>query len=153
MAPFGLGKRRTMKINRWILALGVSLLLAVSFACHFSVSTANLSSLKLSKDKTASQETNTFAEGDTVYAVAVVSNAPGKVKVKGRLSIEDVPGENSGPITGLEKILDLPGSGSATYTFSPPPDGWPKGKYKMEVFMLNEDGEQKDQKAASFTVS
>jgi hypothetical protein len=141
-----------MQIKRWIIAFSLSLILA-GYACHFSVSTANLSSLKLSKDKTASQETNTFAEGDTVYAVAIVSNAPGKVKVKGRLSIEDVPGENSGPIPGLEKVLDLPGSGSATYTFSPPPDGWPKGKYKMEVFMLNEDGEQKDQKAASFTVS
>jgi hypothetical protein len=142
-----------MQIKRWIIAFGLSLILAAGFACHFSVSTANLSSLKLSKDKTASQETNTFAEGDTVYAVAVVSNAPGKVKVKGLLSIEDVPGENSGPIPGLEKTLELPGSGSATYTFSPPPDGWPKGKYKMEVFMINEDGEQKDQRTASFIVS
>jgi hypothetical protein len=27
------------------------------------------------------------------------------------------------------------------------------GKYKIEVTMMNEEGEQKDQKSASFTVS
>ncbi|HEX8281945.1 MAG TPA: hypothetical protein VF588_01100 [Pyrinomonadaceae bacterium] len=54
---------------------------------------------------------------------------------------------------GLEKTLDLPGSGTATYTFSPPPSGWPKGKYKVEVIMLNEGGEKKDEKSANFSVS
>jgi hypothetical protein len=49
--------------------------------------------------------------------------------------------------------VDLPGSGTATFTFTPPPAGWPKGKYKLEVVMLNENGEQKDQKTAEFSVS
>ena len=142
-----------MKINRWIFVPVLSLALAASFACQFSVSTANLSSLKLSKDKAASQETTAFGDEDTIYAVAVVSNAPSKVKVKGRLSFEAVPGQNSGPVPGAETSVDLPGSGSATYTFTPPADGWPKGTYKVEVFMINENGEQKDQKSASFTVS
>ena len=85
--------------------------------------------------------------------MATISNAPGAVKVKGRLAFEDVEGEQAGPIPGLEKTLDLPGSGTATYTFTPPSSGFPKGKYKVEVFMLNEAGEQKDQKSASFTVN
>ena len=67
--------------------------------------------------------------------------------------VEEVEGETPGPIPGLEKTLDLPGSGTATYTFTPPPTGFPAGKYKVEVLMLNENGEQKDQKAASFTIS
>ena len=66
---------------------------------------------------------------------------------------DDVEGQPSGPIPGLEQTLDLPGSGTATYTFTPPAAGWPKGKYKLEVLMMNADGEQKDQKSASFTVS
>ena len=142
-----------MQTQRWNLVLGLGLLLAAGLACNFSASTANISDLKLGKDQTASQATTTFAPADTVYAVATISNAPGAVKVKGRLVIEDVAGEQSGPIPGLEKTLDLPGSGTATYTFSPPPAGFPKGKYKVEVMMLNEAGEQKDQKSASFTVS
>ena len=142
-----------MRTARGGLAVSLGLLVFAAVACNFSASTANISDLKLGKDKTVTQPTTTFAAGDTVYAVATISNAPGAVKVKGRLAIESVEGEQSGPIPGLEKTLDLPGSGTATYTFTPPPDGFPKGKYKVEVFMLNEAGEQKDEKSASFTVN
>jgi hypothetical protein len=142
-----------MRNKRWELALGLGLLIFAGLACNFSASTANISGLKLGKDQAVSAETSGFASGDTVYAVATVSNAPGAVKVTGRLVVDSVEGEKSGPVPGLEKTLDLPGSGTATYTFSPPPTGWPKGKYKVEVIMLNEKGEQKDQKTTDFSVS
>ncbi len=142
-----------MQTKRWDLILGLGLMLAVGLACNFSASTANISSLKLAKDKSASQEASSFGANDTVYAVAVISNAPGALKVKGRLVVDDVEGQKSGPVPGLESTLDLPGSGTATFNFSPPPEGWPKGKYKIEVLMLNEEGQQKDQKTADFTVS
>ncbi len=142
-----------MRTKRLDLALGLGLLIIAGLACNFSASTANISGLKLGKDKDVSAETSSFAASDTVYAVATVSNAPGAVKVKGRLVIDEVEGEQSGPVPGLEKTLDLPGSGTATFTFSPPASGWPKGKFKVEVLMLNEQGEQKDQKTANFSVS
>jgi hypothetical protein len=138
---------------RLSLTLPLGLMLLATFACSFSASTANISSLKTGKDKTVSEETSNFGPNDTVYAVATISNAPSAVKVKGRLVIEDVAGEQSGPIPGLETTLDLPSSGTATFTFTPPPSGFPKGKYKIEALMLNDAGEQKDQKSASFTVS
>ena len=142
-----------MRTARGGLLVSLGVLVFAAVACSFSASTANISDLKLGKDQTASQATSTFAPTDTVYAVATVSNVPGAVKVKGRLVIDEVEGEKAGPIPGLEKTLDLPSSGTATYTFTPPPSGFPKGKYKVEVFMLNEAGEQKDQKSASFTVN
>ena len=142
-----------MRNKRRDLALGLGLLIFVGLACNFSASTANISGLKLGKDQAVATETSTFASTDTIYAVATVANAPGAVKVRGRLVVSAVEGEESGPVPGLEKTLDLPGSGTATYTFSPPPSGWPKGKYKVEVVMLNENGEQKDQKSADFSVS
>jgi hypothetical protein len=125
----------------------------VAVACNFSASTANISDLKVARDEAGTQQTSSFEPGNTVYAVATISNAPGAVKVTGRLVIEDVEGEEKGPIPGLEKTLDLPGSGTATYTFTPPASGFPKGKYKVEVLMINEAGEQKDQKSTSFTVN
>jgi hypothetical protein len=147
-------RRRKVRITkRWGLALGLGLLLVAAGACSFSASTANISSLKLGKDKAIMQETSSFSPTDTIYAVADVSNVPDKVKVKGRLVIDSVEGEQSGPIPGLENTVDLPGSGNATFTFTPPAAGWPKGKYKVEALMLNDSGEQKDQKSASFTVS
>jgi hypothetical protein len=142
-----------MQKKRWDLAVGLGLLLIAALACNFSASTANISGLKLGKDKSVSQEASSFAPSDTIYAVGTVSNAPGKVKLKGRLVVDEVPGQQSGPVPGIEETLDLAGSGTATYTFSPPPNGWPKGKYKIEVIMMNEEGQQKDQKTASFTVS
>ena len=142
-----------MRTARGGLAVSLGVLVFAALACSFSASTANISDLKVSKDKAAAQPTSSFAATDTVYAVATISNAPGAVKVTGRLAVEDVEGEQQGPIPGLEKTLDLPGSGTATYTFTPPPSGFPKGKYKVEVFMLNEQGEQKDEKSASFTVN
>ena len=132
---------------------GLGIMLLVALACKFSATTANISSLKLGKNKTVSSETSNFGPSDTVYAVAEISNASEKLKVKGRLAIEDVPGQKTGPIPGLEDEVDLPGSGTATFSFTPPASGWPKGKYKVDVIMLNEAGEQKDEKSATFTVS
>jgi hypothetical protein len=142
-----------MRTARGGLLVSLGVLVFAALACNFSASTANISDLKLGKDKAVTQQTSSFAASDTVYALATISNAPGAVKVKGRLVIEDVAGEQSGPIPGLETTVALPGDGTATYTFTPPAAGFPKGKYKVEVFMLNEAGEQKDQKSASFSVN
>ena len=142
-----------MRTKRWNLALGMGLLLVAALACKFGASTANISSVKIGKDKGVSQETSSFGTNDTIYGVAEISNASEKLKVTGRLVVEDVAGQQAGPIPGLEKTLEMPGSGTADFTFSPPAAGWPAGKYKLEVLMLNEDGEQKDQKSASFTVN
>lgn len=135
--------------------LGIALgcLLAVALACNFSASTANISSVRIGKDKSVNQETTSFAGSDAIYVVATISNSPSKVKVKGQLVVEDAEGLASGPLPGLEKTLDLDGSGTATYSFTPPPSGWPKGKYKVEVTMMNDSGEQKDSKTVSFSVS
>ena len=140
-----------MSRNKFNSVLATGLLLLVVLACN--VSTANLSSVKIGKDKAVASESSSFSPTDTVYAVGTVSNAPGKVKVKGLLAFEDVEGQKQGPIPGLEKTLDLEGSGTATYSFTPPPDGWPKGKYKIEVTLMDDSGAQKDQKSATFTVS
>lgn len=137
-----------MQTPRSTFAVSLGLLVVLGLACKFSASTANISGLKIGKDKNAATETSTFAPNDTVYAVATISNSPGKVKVKGRLVPEDAPGEK-----GPEDTVELPSSGTATFTFTPPAAGFPPGKYKIEVIMMNEEGEQKDTKSGTFTVS
>jgi len=137
-----------MQTRRSTLVVSLGLLVVLALACKFSASTANISGLKIGKDKSVGTETSTFAPNDIVYAVATISNSPGKVKVKGRLVPEDAPGEK-----GPEDTVELPGSGTATFTFTPPAAGFPPGKYKIEVIMMNEDGEQKDTKSGTFTVS
>jgi len=135
-----------------VLAIASGCLLAVLLACNFSATSANISSVKLGKDRNVNQETTTFAGSDPIYVVATISNAPGKVKVKGQMIVDSAEGLSAGPFPGLEKTLDLNGSGTATYSFTPPPSGWPKGKYKVEVTMMDDSGTQKDQKSVSFSV-
>jgi hypothetical protein len=137
-----------MRTPRSMLVISLGLLVVVALNCKFSASTANISGLKIGKDKSVSTETSTFAPNDTVYAVATISNSRSKVKVKGRLVPADAPGEK-----GPEDTVELPSSGTATFTFTPPASGFPPGKYKIEVIMMNEEGEQKDTKSGTFTVS
>ncbi len=135
------------------LIVASGLVLMVTLACNFSASTANISSVKIGKDRNVNQEATTFEGSDPIYVIATISNAPSKVKVKGQMIVESAEGLTAGPLPGLEKTLDLDGSGTATYSFTPPPSGWPKGKYKVDVTMMDDSGAQKDQKSVSFSVS
>ena len=142
---------RHVKFNS-VLALGC--LLAVALACKFSASTANLSSLKIGKDKSVSAETSSFGPTDTVYANAEVANSMSKTKLKARLLFDKVEGQKAGDLVpGAEVSVDLPSSGTGSFNFTPPPGGWPNGSYKVEVTMFNENNEQKDQKTGTFSVS
>src|ERR1043166_7835121 len=135
-----------MKTSKVKFGLALAALAAIVMACNFSATTANISNVKIGKDRNVNQETTTFADSDPIYVVATISNAPGKVKVKGQMIVDSAEGLTAGPFPGLEKTLDLEGSGTATYSFTPPPSGWPKGKYKVDVAMMDDSGAQKDKK-------
>ncbi len=141
-----------MHKSRWNLALGLALMAAVALACNWS--TANIGSLKISKDEKASTEASDFKPGEKVYAVAQISNNPGKQKVKFRVLYDDVKGQKSGELVqGAEKTLEVDGDKAATFWITLPSSGFENGRYKMDVTMSNEQGEQKDQKSATFNVS
>ena len=141
-----------MKNNKWSFALAVAMFLAVVLAC--SASTANISSFKISTDEEGKNEAKSFKPGDKVYAVAQISNNPGKVQAKFRILFDDVKGETSGQLVqGAEKTLDVDGSRPVFFWITLPPAGFNNGRYKVEVSMLNEKGEQKDQKSGTFEVA
>lgn len=142
-----------MRTTRLNLLIASAVFIAVALGCNFSATTANISSVKIGKDKAVSSEASTFAPADTIYSVASISNAPGKVNVKGVVAFVDVSGQAAGPVPGAEATVELPGSGTATFTFTPPTVGWPAGKYKIDVTMTDENGKQVDQKSATFNVS
>jgi hypothetical protein len=76
------------------------------------------------------------------------------VTVKWQLIAEKVQGQAENfHVPALDKSFDVPNSGDATYTLTPPPAGWPAGKYRIEVGMFIESGEEKDHKNITFTVA
>ena len=133
-----------------ILFLGAVIAVAAA-ACSFSVSTANISSLKTGKDKAMSQPSTVFKGGDPFFAQAVISNSGSKVTVKFYMVVEDAPGFKKGALVpGSEVKVDLPSSGTANFNGKFPAE-W-TGKYSLFTEMLNETGEKKDSKSVILTV-
>lgn len=141
-----------MNTNKWNLLLSLGLMLGLLLAC--SATTANIGSLKISSDEEGKNEVKSFKPGDKVYAVAEIANNGGKVQAKFRILFDDVEGEKAGTqVQGAEKTLDVEGSHPAIFWITLPTAGFKNGRYKVEVSMLTESGEQKDQKTATFDVS
>ena len=131
------------------LVIGLGLLLAVVLDC--GATTANISSMKLTSDKAGKNETKTFKPGDDVYTVGQISNNGGKVEVKWRILYDE--GDKAGqPVPGAEKTLEAEGDQPFVFWITLPPAGLPNGRYKSEVSMMY-NGEQKDQKNATFDIS
>ncbi len=136
--------------NRLVSLVSIGALLTAAIACNMS--TANMSSLKVSKDKEGKQETTSFKAGDTLYAAATISNSPGKVTVVYKVNADEVQGMTKGQtVPGTEVKLDLPSSGVASYSL-PLPAGVKGGKYVLVADMLNETGEKKDGKSSNITI-
>jgi hypothetical protein len=137
-------------ILKLVLASAVLLLTA----CSVSFTTSHLSSLIVSKEKDSSIEASTFGPHDTVYAKGVVSNVSGKVTLQWHLIAEKVVGQpDNFAIADLDKSFELAGDGNSSYNLSPPDAGWPAGKYRIELHMLVESGEDKDMKSSVYTVT
>ena len=124
----------------------------VAVSNGFDFAAPKIAGLKIGKDKDCTQETDTFGAKETVYAAARISNVSEPVKVKAQLTVEDIPGQQPGPIKGLEATVNIGRNGTANFNFSAPTKGWPKGKYGLEVVVLNEHDEEMDHHGAEFTV-
>lgn len=111
-----------------------------------------INNFKLGKSEGIDTEARTFAPKESIFAVANVSNISGDSEVKGRMYIDEVAGQESGKMI-LEKALEMSMDGSVRYKFSPPPEGWPKGRYKIEVVLIDSNDQQKDRKVAKVNVA
>ncbi len=142
-----------MRKHRLGLALALGVIVAVFSACSFNLTTANIKSLKISKDEDGKNEASTFGPGEKVYVVADIANNVGKVQVKFRVLYDNVEGKDGGTaLGGAEKTLDVEGSRPAIFWITLPRSDFANGSYKAEVTMYAENGQQKGQQTATFKV-
>jgi hypothetical protein len=121
-----------------------------AWACNMS--TANLAEVKTGKDKDVTQPASSFKAGETIYATAAVANNPGKVTVKVYITVDDAPGMTKGStVPNSEATMPVDGDGTVRYNF-PTSAATKGGKFTVVADMMNENGEKKDSKSASFTV-
>jgi hypothetical protein len=86
-------------------------------------------------DKRVTAATETFSPKDTIYA-SVETAGSGHAKLRARWSF--VKGDKTARVD--ETALDLDAAGPAVNEFHiSKPSGWPKGDYKVEIFLGDAD--------------
>jgi len=93
-------------------------------------------------DKAIIDRTDTFKPNDTIYASVATEGSGPSVTLRARWSFED------GQLVDESTRAIAPNNRERTEFHISKPDGWPAGKYKLEVFLNDQPAETK-----SFDVS
>jgi len=110
-----------MRMTKWSLTLIMALVLGPGLGSSFGFTAADIVSLRLGKDKGVPRESDSFGPRDTIYASARISKVTDPVDVKAQLFVEDIPGQEPGPIKGLAATVHMAGDGTADFNFSARP--------------------------------
>jgi len=96
------------------------------------VSVVNISLGKaLGPDKKVAAATDTFAKGDTIYAV-VETTGSGKAPLKAKWTYHR--GDKTAPVSEDSKTISASGPTATEFHVSKP-DGWPLGDYQVEILL------------------
>ena len=115
-------------------------------ACSFS--TANISSLNFGKSDTANPPATSFNVDEKIFAVAVVSNAMGKHKLKFNLKYDNVTGKAKGE-SGAKTEVNVDGDSEAFFSFN---SDLP-GDYSVETVLVDEQSKELDKKSGSIKIT
>jgi hypothetical protein len=83
----------------------------------------------LNADKTIAVNTESFKPTDTIYASVVTESTASTATLKARWTYQD------GQVVNESTQTIAPASNARTEFHISKPDGWPTGKYKLEVFL------------------
>ena len=92
----------------------------------------------LTADKTINDKTDSFKPNDTIYASVLTEGAAPTATLKARWTYQDGQAVK-------ESTQTIAPTGDARTEFHiSKPDGWPTGKYKLEVFLNDSSAATKD---------
>jgi hypothetical protein len=92
----------------------------------------------LTADKAISDTTDSFKPNDTIYASIATEGTAATVALKARWTYQD------GQIVDESTQTIAPTGAARTEFHISKPDGWPAGKYKLEVFLNGSSAATKD---------
>ncbi len=142
---------RTLYPKLWLSTAGAVVLLAVLAACTPGV--PHIRDLKIGKDKEVNSESKSFGTHEKIFAVAHISSVSEKMTIKWQVIAVKAGGQENFRVPNLETSFDLDSDNDATFYMEPPDAGWPTGQYQIELRLLTNSGEKKDEKTADFTVT
>jgi len=88
-------------------------------------------------DKAITDRTDTFKPNDTIYASVATDGAAPSAILRAKWSFED------GQLVNESTRTIAPANKERTEFHIAKPDGWPAGKYKLEVFLNDQSAETK----------
>lgn len=118
-----------------IISLTFVFLLVACGGDGVSLSTANISKARLTKDEAGTQGTTTFSPTDTFYLLVDLANAPDDTTVKAEWTAVSVEGAD--PNTVLDNVELTNGSGTLTFNLDND-NPWPAGDYKVDLYLNGE---------------
>jgi hypothetical protein len=119
--------------NKLFILAAIVMLILATLACSGSVSTAKISSAKMSADSEGTQETNVFSPDQTFYCIVETANAPEDTKLKAVWTAVEVEGEQ--PDLLIDQA-ELTAGNQNVFTFNLTNNGlWPAGKYKVDIYL------------------
>jgi len=83
-------------------------------------------------DMKVAAPTTTFAPKDTIYASIGISTSDPTASVPGKLGVKWTHVDSNQTVSEDSRDVTLTGMGNTEFHIAKP-DGWPKGKYKVEV--------------------
>jgi hypothetical protein len=92
----------------------------------------------LNADKTINDNTDTFKPNDAIYASIVTEGSAPTATLKARWTYQD------GQVVNESTQTITPTGNARTEFHISKPDGWPAGKYKLEVFLNGSSSATKD---------
>lgn len=125
-------------------AILLSVFIAFSVAC--SDGKTGIAALKVSKDLEGKTEAVVFKGGETLFASAILANAPTKGKI-----IFSIKNEKGAILPGTEFKVDLINSATTSYKAQIAEKATP-GKYILTADMHDGNGEKKDTKSTPISI-
>jgi hypothetical protein len=118
------------------LFLVTGMLVLAGIACSFSFSTAKIENVRLARDESGNDRTETFGPADTVYVLFDLKSAPDDTTVKAIWKVVSVEGMEANTELGESEELE---TGSANIWFSYDTEAaLLAGRYKVEIYMNGE---------------
>lgn len=117
------------------LIIAVFVLMLVTLACSFSVSTANISDAWMAFDSAGNQRTTVFGPQDIFYCIVQLENAPDDTTVKVVWIAAQVEGSEPGAQLFTSELT----TGDNQLQFELNNDNlWPVGSYQAEIYLNDE---------------
>lgn len=139
-------------MNKSSILISLAVLILVIIGCD--TGPASITSLKTAKDKDGKEASAVFKADDKIFARADISNNLENTKIRSNMTAaEDLEGLKKGEIfPGTDSTEDFKSESDIQWLEYSHPDGFPVGKYKINMELMDKEGKKLDSKSVEITI-